>query len=218
MLIFYSQIFLSLDIVLNLFVLIMNWFNTKTNAMRWICVFLMSLVISGGLFAQNKETVKETKKEASQRKKEEKKAEIERQYKQTTMLLEGKKFVLEAQFLKNDKGERVNVVSNLNFISIDSLSGVIQLGSNNRFGYNGVGGVTVQGRITTWKFEKDDIRKNFYLTLTIQGNIDIYDISMNIDYSAYATATLSGINTGKLTFEGNLVSREETTTFKGQTR
>jgi len=186
--------------------------------MRWISVFLISLVLSCGLFAQNKETTKETKKEASQRKKDEKKAEIDRQYKQTTLLLEGKKFVLEAQFLKNNKGERVNVVSNLNFISIDSLSGVIQLGSNNRFGYNGVGGITVQGRIISWKFEKDDTRKNFYLTMTIQGNVDIYDISMSFDYSGYGTATLNGINTGKLTFEGNLLSREETTTFKGQTR
>jgi hypothetical protein len=85
-----------------------------------------------------------------------------------------------------------------------------------RVGYNGVGGVTVQGRISNWKLEKNDKQKNFYLTLSIQGNVDIYDVSISIDYAGYATATLNGINTGRLTFEGNVVSKEETVIFKGQ--
>jgi len=185
--------------------------------MRWICFLIMSLLLSGGLFAQDQKMIKETKKEASQRKKEEKKAKIESQYKLTENLLEGKNFVLEAHFLKFRSGDRVNVSSTLNFISIDSLSAVIQVGSMQRVGYNGVGGVTVQGRISNWKLEKDDNRKDFYLTLSIQGNIDIYDVSVNIDYAGYAYATLNGINSGKLTFEGNMVSKEETVIFKGQT-
>jgi hypothetical protein len=51
-----------------------------------------------------------------------------------------------------------------------------------------------------------------------QGNIDIYDVSMSIDYADYADVTLNGINSGKLTFEGNLVSKEMSVIFKGQTR
>jgi hypothetical protein len=190
---------------------------SKAKTMRWICFLIMSLLLSGGLFAQDQKMIKETKKEASQRKKEEKKAKIESQYKLTENLLEGKNFVLEAHFLKFRSGDRVNVSSTLNFISIDSLSAVIQVGSMQRVGYNGVGGVTVQGRISNWKLEKDDNRKDFYLTLSIQGNIDIYDVSVNIDYAGYAYATLNGINSGKLTFEGNMVSKEETVIFKGQT-
>ncbi|MGA2822788.1 MAG: DUF4251 domain-containing protein [Bacteroidales bacterium] len=177
----------------------------------------MSLLLSGGLFAQDQKTIKETRKEASQRKKEEKKAKIENQYKITDSLLEERKFVLEAQFLKTSRGERFPVISTLNFIFVDSLSGVIQVGSVQRVGYNGVGGVTVQGRISNWKLEKDEKQKNFYLIFSIQGNIDIYDVNMNIDYAGYAYATLNGINSGKLTFEGNLVSKEETVIFKGQT-
>jgi len=188
----------------------------KTKTMRWICFLLLSLLLSGGLFAQDQKTVKETRKEASQRKKEEKNAKIASQYKLTDSLLRGKKFVLEAHFLKYSNGNRVNVVSTLNFISIDSLSAVIQVGSMQRIGYNGVGGVTVQGRISNWKLEKNDKQKNFYLTLSIQGNVDIYDVSISIDYAGYASATLNGINTGRLTFEGNVVSKEETVIFKGQ--
>jgi len=186
--------------------------------MRWICVLLISMFLSFGLTAQDQKKDGETKKEASQRKKEEKKERIEKQFKLTDSLLSGKRFVLEAHFLKNNKGERINVMSTLNFISIDSLMGVIQVGSPQRVGYNGVGGVTVQGRIINWKLEKDVNRKSFFLALTIQGNVDIYDISMTTDYEGYTNATLNGINTGRLTFEGNVVSKQETSTFKGQVR
>jgi hypothetical protein len=190
----------------------------KTKPMRWICFLLMSLLLSGGLFAQDQKTVRETKKEASQRKKEEKKALIEKQYKLTDSLLNGKKFVLEAHFLKTSNGERFPVVSTLNFISVDSLTAMIQVGSMQRVGYNGVGGVTVQGRIYNWKFQKDDKRKSFYLALSIQGNVDIYDVNATIDYEGYAYATLNGINSGRLTYEGNVVSKEESVIFKGQIR
>jgi len=186
--------------------------------MRWICLILISLFLSGGLIAQNQKTTKETKKEASERKKEEKKAEIERQYQHTDSLLTGRRFILEAQFLRNNIGQRVNVITTLNFISVDSLAGVIQVGNTQRVGYNGVGGVTVQGRVIDWKLVKDDKKKDFFLTMTIQGNIDIYDISMTIDYSGYTTATLNGVNTGKLIFEGNLVSRKGSSVFKGMSR
>jgi hypothetical protein len=186
--------------------------------MRWICFLLITLVLCGGLIAQDQKKVKETKKEISQQKKDEKKAKIESLYKHTDSLLTERRFVLEAQFLRNNRGERINVVSTLNFISIDSLSSVIQVGSTQRFGYNGVGGVTVQGRVINWKLEKNDKAKNFFLVLTIQGNVDIYDINMTIDYTGYATATLNGINTGRLIYEGNLVSLESTTVFKGQAR
>jgi hypothetical protein len=186
--------------------------------MRWICFLLLSLSLSGGLSAQDKQAVKETKKEASQLKKEEKKVKIEKLFKKTDSLLEGKKFILEAQFLKNNSGNRFPVTSNLNFISVDSLTAVLQVGSPQRVGFNGVGGVTVQGRLFNWKLEKDIKRKTFYLTMTVQGNIDIYDVSMSIDYEGYANATLNGINSGRLTFEGNLVSKDETLIFKGMTR
>ena len=188
----------------------------KAKILRWICFFLMSLFLSGGLTAQDQKTIPETKKEASQRKKEERQAKIESQYKQMTSLLQGKKFVLEAHFLKPTSGDRFPVSATLNFISVDSLSAVIQVGSFQRVGYNGVGVVTMQGKISNWKLEKDDKRKNFYLTMTVRGDYNTYDVTMSIDYSGYSDATLNGIRAGNLTFNGNVVSKEETIIFKGQ--
>ena len=186
--------------------------------MRWICFLLISIFISGGLAAQDKQAVKSAKKEAAQRKKVEKAMQAERQYKAMDSLLKGKKFVLEARFLKTRDGNRSTVSSILNFISVDSLSATIQVGTMQRAGYNGVGGYTVQGKIQSWKLETDPGHKNFYLMMTVQGNRNTYDVSMNIDGSGYADATLTALNSGRLTFEGNVVSKEETVIYKGQTR
>ena len=45
-----------------------------------------------------------------------------------------------------------------------------------------------------------------------------FGVKLGIDYTGYATATLNGVNTGKLIFEGNLVPLETTSVFKGMAR
>jgi hypothetical protein len=186
--------------------------------MKWFLLLLISLMLSPGLYVQDQKSAKETRKEASQRKKEEKKAQIDKIFKITSDLLEGRRFVLEAQFLKNTWGYRAPVTSNINFISIDSLAGTLQVGSMQRVGYNGVGGITVVGRVTNWKLEKNDKQQNFYLRLTIQGNFGIYDITMSINYDGYSYATITGMSYGSLTYEGNLYAIETSSVFKGQHR
>jgi hypothetical protein len=184
--------------------------------MPWTCLMLLSLFLSASLYSQDTKKSGDSKKEASQRKKEERAAKMEQQFLQTDSLLSGKRFVLEAHFLKFTDGDRIPVSATLNFIAFDSLTGTLQVGSFQRVGYNGVGGITEQGRIVNWKLSKDDNRKNFYLTLTFRGDRNTFDVFMNIDYSGYSDAILSGIRSGTLTFEGNVVSEEETIIYKGQ--
>jgi hypothetical protein len=175
--------------------------------------------LSGGLFAQEQKTSKDAKKEAVQKKKAKKAAETDSLFRITDSLLTSRKFVLEAQFLKNSKGTRVHVTPDLNFISVDSLAGIIQIGTPQRTGNNGVGGVTEQGRISNWNVTKNDKKKNFFLTMTVQCKFGVYNISVNISYDGYSTATLSGMNKGgTLDFEGNLVSREASSVYKGMHR
>ena len=48
--------------------------------------------------------------------------------------------------------------------------------------------------------------------MTIQANVDIYDINITIDYTGYSTATLNGLNTGKLIYK-NIVFTSEILQF-----
>jgi len=175
----------------------------------------MVLILSTGIVAQDKNHASDARKEASQRKKEERKKKIDRQFKAMDSLLIGRKFVLEAHYLKSRSGSPIPVTSTLNFISIDSLAAVIQIGSTQRVGYNGAGGVTVRGKIINWKYERDEKKKNFYLLISVQANSDIYDINMNIEYSAHTSATVNGIRAGQLTFEGDILPKSESSIFKG---
>lgn len=185
--------------------------------MKSIGLFLAILIIAGGLTAQEVRPDKSSKKEASIRKKEEKEARIDKQYSDTWQLLNSKSFVLEAQYLRNIYGIPIPVSSLLNFIDVESNWAVIQIGSPQGLGYNGLGGVTARGRITKWKLNKNDKRKLFDLYMTVSFADAVYDVNMTIDYSGHASASLTGLNPGKLTFEGDLIPRDESSVFTGQT-
>jgi hypothetical protein len=131
-------------------------------------------------------------------------------------LLNSKSFVLEADFLQNQYGERIHVMSNLNFVKVDKSNGVVQTGSSSGLGYNGVGGVTAEGSIGIWKIFKDNKHFNYRVQFSILTNIGNFDIFMTVTADNYAYATITGSTPGKLTWEGHLETIDNSRVFKGQ--
>jgi hypothetical protein len=183
--------------------------------MKRFIILAMTLLIITGVVAQQAGNSKELKKEASQKKKDEKNAKIDSAYRMMDMILSSKRFVLEAHRLSNNRGAQVFVTPNLNFISLDSLHAIIQVGSNAGVGGNGVGGITVDGKLTNWRYSKNDKKKNFDVFMTVQSNIGVYDVTMAIDYSGIADASITGIRSGDITFTGNILPRGNSSIFKG---
>ena len=115
--------------------------------MRKIVILLLLSLISINSFSQTSSGVELTKKE----KKALKKAEQAKQdslnaiaFKAT---LESKQWVLEAYQVSFNNGRSFNVTPTLNFIAIEGEEAFIQIGSISAYGYNGVGGITVKGRV-----------------------------------------------------------------------
>lgn len=131
-----------------------------------------------------------------------------------SMLL-NKRFVLEADFLENKYGYRSPVMSNVNFVLVDSLRAVLQTGSNNLYGSNGVGGATAEGRVSALKITKNVKNLSFLLRFTITSQIGIYDVSMSINVDKQARATISGTTSGTLTYVGRVVEINNSSVFKG---
>jgi hypothetical protein len=131
-------------------------------------------------------------------------------------LLNARSFVLKADFLQNKIGDRINVVPTLNFIKVHETSGILQTGSNSRMGYNGVGGVTAEGSIGKWIVYKDEKHLCFSLQFSLLTNIGYYDIFMTISSDGRAKATISGLTSSKLTWDGYLETVENARIFKGQ--
>lgn len=179
--------------------------------MRYIFLIL-SLFMLTNLGAQDVD-----KKEKRKQEKERREQEIIKNYNATLAFVEGKKFVLEANFLQDKYGNRISVIKDINFIYVDSEDAVLQIGNASGAGYNGVGGVTIEGKISKWNLSKDDKRHTILLELGIMGSTGIYDVLLNINSDRKTSAALTSLSYGRLDYIGDLVSLENSRVYKALT-
>ena len=189
--------------------------------MKKYMLILGVLFITYTVYSQD-DTVSQvmTKQEQKQLAKEKRQAERladEQQAKEATdQMMQQRQFVLEADYLSGRTGQRVPVTSTLNFIRVDSTEAVLQLGSASGMGYNGVGGITVDGNITKYDMTKKEGKKGttYNLTLYIMSNIGTYDVQFWISPNGQADATVRSTTRGSLTYSGRLVPLDESRVYK----
>lgn len=160
----------------------------------------------------NSQDIKQTRQEQ----KEARRAEMNANFQYLDTLIQRKDFVLKADFLENQYGDRVPVTSALNFIRVNSSNAVLQTGSNIRLGNNGVGGITTQGGIQRWKIVKDFKHLSYSLQFGVTTNIGFYDVSMMIGADNHFRATISGLTRDKLIYDGHIESVNNSNIYKGQ--
>jgi hypothetical protein len=160
---------------------------------------------------------KEIKALEKEKRKAERLEQEENDKKMVEYMMDNKKFVLEANYLSGNSGSRIPVNSTLNFIVIDSARAIIQLANNWSSGYNGLGGITVDGRITKYELNKKETKRgiSYSLMVYIMTNLGMYDIQFWISQSGNADATISGNTYGRLSYSGRLVPIPVSRTFKG---
>ena len=110
--------------------------------MKRIIITVFAVLLTLPAFTQEL-SKKEQKKLEKELKNEQKAEEAAQKAEIVNVMVHYQRFVLEAHTLRDKRGSSVNVSSTLNFIASDSISGVIQVGSNSYIGSNCVGGVTV---------------------------------------------------------------------------
>jgi hypothetical protein len=167
------------------------------------------LLISSYADAQD---VKLTRKE----RKEVRKAQMNANFHILDSLLNARSFVLEADFLQDKYGMRLPVMSNVNFIKVNQSNSVLQTGTVTGFGYNGVGGVTAEGKINSWTINKNVKELSYTLRFTVMTQIGTYDVLMTVNSENNASATITGLWPGKLTWVGHLYTIDNSRVFKGQ--
>lgn len=182
--------------------------TTKINPVSLFLMVILSL-ITRNVYPQPEKLSRKEKAEL-------RRGELIINYQVLDTLLEGRKFILEADFLNDKYGNRIYVTPMLNFIKIDSLNAVLQIGSTSGLGYNGVGGITAEGSLKDWKLVKKPKELSYYLQFSTITNIGVYDISMTVNADNYARATISGLRGGTLIYEGHLQTLRNSSAFKGQ--
>jgi hypothetical protein len=187
--------------------------------MKTFMTLLVTFIIVLGAYSQD-EVQQLSKKELKKLQKEQKNADLaaesERMAEVTKFMVEQQQFVLEADYLSDKYGQRVIVTPTINFVLIDSLVGSVQFGSAQAIGYNGVGGITVDGRIT--KYEYTMIGKNqdsYSIRLVFMASIGTYDITLMVNAQGYADAQVRGNWSGQLNYHGKLVPLTLSRVYKG---
>ena len=183
--------------------------------MKKIIILLLAALISLPAFTQEL-SKKEQKQLAKELRKEQRAAEAAEKSKVVTAMVEYQSFVLEATTLRDKRGNSIQVSSNLNFISADSLTGVIQVGSNTYIGRNGVGGVTVEGSIADYKYTKHERNSSYNITYYLRTPVGSYDVRISTSPDGRADATIRSTTWGdQLRYSGYLVPIGISRVYKG---
>ncbi|MCK5464789.1 MAG: DUF4251 domain-containing protein, partial [Bacteroidales bacterium] len=153
--------------------------------MKTLLTLLLAFVFVLGAFSQEETqqlSKQEIKKLQKEQKKAEKAAEEERMAEVTSFMVHQQQFVLEADYLSDKYGQRVPVTPTINFVLVDSVAGTVQFGSAQDIGYNGVGGLTVDGRITKYEYSVIGKKEDSYsIRLILMSSIGTYDITLMVN-------------------------------------
>jgi len=132
-------------------------------------------------------------------------------------LIDSQEWVLKANTLRDRYGNNVFVNENTNFLAIADSSAVVQIAINNsRMGRNGLGGETVDGRMTQYKVKDFGPGKGATIQLTLFGQTTLHLI-LNLSDSGFGTMQLSGLFGQRLTFSGEISPLEGSDIFVGTT-
>lgn len=154
--------------------------------------------------------------------KEEKKALQEKidsiQHAEAVEAINAKKFTLEADQVVFKYGQTAYVTSNTNFVSVDGEDAVVQVAFNiPSAGPNGLGGVTVNGKVSSYEMRTDK-KGTLYLSMNVMG----VGISARLDISMpkgtnNATVTITpNFNSNRLTLNGVILPAFKSSVFKGR--
>lgn len=175
-----------------------------------ICISFFLITLSTTI-AQEKEKLsrKEKKELKKQQQLEQKKAILD--------LLLGKAWVIEAHTVFDRYNQSYQLNPTINFVGIKDEEGAIQLGFDGLIGWNGVGGVTIDGKITRYEINEGKQNSSPTVNLRFQGRgIGSAMINITVNSSGQATARVSGDFGGRITFSGILKSIENSSVYKGQ--
>ena len=187
--------------------------------MKSLLTFLMAFVFVLGTYSQDEVqqlSQKEIKKLQKEQKKAQRAADEERMAEVTNFMVHQQQFVLDADFLSDKYGQRVSVTPTINFVLVDSLVGTVQFGSAQEIGYNGVGGITVDGRVTKYEYSVIGKKEDSYsIRMILMSSLGTYDITLMVNSQGYTDAQIRGNWSGQLNYHGKLVPLTLSRVYKG---
>ncbi len=135
---------------------------------------------------------------------------------QVQAMVKNQSFVLEADALYDRYMNRYNAVAN-NFILVDGDDMVLQTSSPLGIGYNGLGGITLNGRLTDYTIINNKDGKPASIRAQVSTNsLEQGTLYMNVSGDT-GRATFTDNWGRRITFSGRINSPEDSRVFEGST-
>ena len=181
---------------------------------------LVMVMVTLPALAQTKAERKANRQLERVNKKQERLLALEENHQYFLDLVQNQTFTIEANELVDRYGRRAQVSSNINFVAFEGSEAVVQYGFNHRIGFNGLGGNTFDGRISSYNVKEG--KKNGTITVTGQfisnGLLGASTLNMNIFDDGRARATIITAFGSRLTFSGYINDLETSRVYKGLPR
>jgi hypothetical protein len=203
-------------ILASVLIIISISFIKTLNTMKKIIIGLAALLMAATINITNAQSAKDSRMPMKQERLERKQQKALEQQERKEALLDlvhDQSFVLEADALYDRYRNRYNATAN-NFIMFDGERMILQTAFPTRIGYNGLGGITVDGKITDYKVTES--KSTISITAQVISSVLGHGtLTMNIGNSGYADATFSDTWGNRISFSGHLESLEDSKLFEG---
>ena len=173
------------------------------------------LITFGTVFSQGDEK-EMTRKERRQARKEQQKRERDIALDYYQKLMKKNNWVIEAHTVYNENQESFVMNPTTNFVAVEENKVTVQLGFNHIAGWNGIGGVTLEGVVNNYKVNVQKNAVNVRLNAMGRG-LGVVDLLIMVSPNGNARATISGNWGNRITFVGEMVPRDESRVYKGTT-
>jgi hypothetical protein len=197
--------------------LIKNNINMKYASL--ITLFVVCVIFSGYSQTENPDTKdlsKEERKALRKAKKEEEKRKRDEALILYEKYAEQRQWVVETYTVFDKQGQSYQMDPTINFVGVTNEETTVQLSFNGLVGWNGVGGITLDGKIGNYEYSNDGKSLNIKMSAT-GSSIGIVDIFLIVTGDGNGRATVSGNWGERITFQGKFVSLAESRVYKGST-
>lgn len=182
--------------------------------MKTLTIIAIAMLIPFAATAQYDEPI--TKEEKKALKKQEKEQFEKMLVVNTAESIKAKHFVLKADQIRGRRGSMINVNSSINFVSVEGEESYVQMGSESGLGYNGVGGITLKGRITSFEVKQKGKHGTYYIVMNTLSSAGNLTIMMNINTTGEMASAVVTSNWGsRVEFNGYLVPLQGSKIHKG---
>lgn len=170
------------------------------------------LAVDTGMAQSDK---KEQRKVEKAEKKRLKKEARQKQQDLVMALVNEQAFVLEAHTIRGRYMNSFPVSPGTNFVMIEGDQITIQTANNFGFGYNGLGGVTINGTISEYKVISKDKNGSTVLIQFSSPVLGHSTLNLHVQGSGQAQALVTNNWGRRITFQGQMVAPEDSRVFEG---